>query len=134
MTEKTTATVDLHWLVDDLVHRLADADHAIVLSTDGLLIAASGGLPREDAEHLAAVAAGLNSLARGAGKYFGDGPVRRTVIELVGGYLFVTAAGSGACLAVLAGGDIDAGLVAFEMEMLVVRVGQFLSTPARERR
>jgi uncharacterized protein len=133
VTDKTT-TVDLTWLVDDLVHRVADADHALVLSNDGLLIAASHGLGRDDAEHLAAVAAGLNSLARGAGKYFGDSTVRRTVIELVGGFLFVTAAGSGACLAVLSSGDIDVGLVAFEMEMLVVRVGQYLTTPVREPR
>ncbi len=131
MTEKTSATVDLNWLVDDLVQRVAGTDHAIVLSNDGLLIAGSVGLTRDDAEHLAAVAAGLNSLARGAGHHFDRGSVRRTVIELVAGFLFVTAAGNGACLAVLCGADIDVGLVAYEMEMLVVRVGQYLTSPER---
>jgi predicted regulator of Ras-like GTPase activity (Roadblock/LC7/MglB family) len=127
----TTGTGDLTWLVDDLVQRVADADHAIVLSTDGLLIASSADLSREDSEHLAAVASGLNSLARGAGRRFGNGEVRRTVIELVSGYLFVTSAGNGACLAVLCGEDTDVGLVAYEMEMLVVRVGQYITTPLR---
>jgi predicted regulator of Ras-like GTPase activity (Roadblock/LC7/MglB family) len=47
------------------------------------------------------------------------------------GFLFVTAAGNGACLAVVAGKDADAGLVAYEMAMLVVRVGQYLTAPAR---
>jgi predicted regulator of Ras-like GTPase activity (Roadblock/LC7/MglB family) len=46
-------------------------------------------------------------------------------------FLFVTAAGSGACLAVLAADDADVGLIAYEMAMLVSRVGQYLSTPVR---
>jgi uncharacterized membrane protein YjjP (DUF1212 family) len=45
--------------------------------------------------------------------------------------LFVTAAGEGACLAVLAGGDVDAGLVAYEMTVLVKRVGQYLAVNPR---
>jgi uncharacterized protein len=130
-TTSAAAAADLTWLVDDLVHRIDDVQHAIVLSTDGLLIAASKALGRDDAEHLAAVASGLNSLARGAGRHFGNGEVRRTVIELVAGFLFVTSAGNGACLAVLSGADTDVGLVAYELEMLVVRVGQYLSTPPR---
>lgn len=131
VTDKSSATVDLTWLVDDLIRRVDGAEHAIVLSTDGLLVCASEGFDRDDAEHLAAVSAGLNSLSRGAGRHFGNGGVRRTVIEMDDGFLFVTAAGSGACLAVLCYGDIDVGLVAYEMEMLVVRVGQFITTPAR---
>ena len=45
--------------------------------------------------------------------------------------LFVTAAGQGACLAVLADGDADAGLVAYEMTVLVKRVGQHLAANSR---
>jgi predicted regulator of Ras-like GTPase activity (Roadblock/LC7/MglB family) len=130
----TNSNVDLAWLVDDLVHRVADAQHAIVLSNDGLLLAGSAELRRDDADHLAAVAAGLNSLARGAGAHFGNGSVRRTVIELTAGFLFVTAAGNGACLAVLCDATTDVGLVAYEMEMLVVRVGQYLTAPERGHR
>jgi predicted regulator of Ras-like GTPase activity (Roadblock/LC7/MglB family) len=131
VTEKSSATVDLAWLVDDLVHRVDGARHAIVLSADGLLVAASEAFNRDEAEHLSAVAAGLNSLARGAGRHFGSGGVRRTVIEMDDGFMFVTAAGRRACLAVLCDGDIDVGLVAYEIEMLVVRVGQFITTPPR---
>jgi predicted regulator of Ras-like GTPase activity (Roadblock/LC7/MglB family) len=46
-------------------------------------------------------------------------------------FLFVTAAGQGACLAVLADASSDIGLIAYEMAMLVKRVGQTLSTPTR---
>jgi predicted regulator of Ras-like GTPase activity (Roadblock/LC7/MglB family) len=47
------------------------------------------------------------------------------------GFIFVTAGGNGACIAVLATEDADVGLIAYEMEMLVARVGQYLSTPVR---
>lgn len=131
VTEKISASVDLAWLIDDLVHRVADAKHAVVLSTDGLSVASSAGLSRDEAEHLAAVSAGLNSLALGASRHLGDSVVRRTMIEFGNGFLFVTAAGNGACLAVVCGSNIDIGVAAYEMEMLVVRVGQFITTPTR---
>lgn len=46
-------------------------------------------------------------------------------------FLFVTAAGRGACLAVLAAADADLGIIAYEMAMLVSRVGQHLSANPR---
>jgi predicted regulator of Ras-like GTPase activity (Roadblock/LC7/MglB family) len=119
------------WLVNDLVGRVAHVQEAVVLSADGLLLAASGGLDREDAEHLSAVASGLHGLARGAGRRFGGGAIRQTIIEMDSGFLFVTAGGQGACLAVLAAEEADVGLIAYEMAMLVTRVGQHLSTPVR---
>ena len=129
--QRTSAVGDLYWLLDDLVDRVAEARQAVVLSADGLLIAASRGLSREDAEHLSAVAAGFQSLARGAGRQFGGGPVRQTIIEMESAFLFVTAAGHGTCLAVLGSQDADIGLIAYEMAMLVTRVGQYLATSDR---
>ena len=131
MAQRTSTAGDLHWLLDDLVDRVAQAEQAVVLSVDGLLMAASAGLSREDADHLAAVASGFQSLARGAGRHFGSGPVRQSIIEMESAFLFVTAAGEGACLAVLAGEEADVGLIAYEMAMLVARVGQYLATPSR---
>jgi uncharacterized protein len=121
----------LNWLLDDLVERVPSAQQAIVLSADGLLMAASRGLGREDAEHFAAMAAGFQSLAKGASRHFAAGPVRQTVIEMESAYLFVTAAGQGACLALLSGADSDLGLIAYEMAMLVTRVGSSLTVPSR---
>jgi len=121
----------LNWLLDDLVDRVPSVQRSVVLSVDGLMMGASKGLSQEDAEHLSAVAAGFQSLARGAGRHFGGGPVRQTIIEMESAFLFVTAAGRGACLAVLADAEADIGLVAYEMAMLVQRVGQNLSTAAR---
>ena len=131
MTQRASAAVDITWLVNDLVDRVAHVQQAVVLSHDGLLIAKSDALSREDGEHLSAVASGLHGLARGAGRRFGRGVVRQTIIEMEAGFLFVTAGGNGACLAVLGSEDADVGLIAYEMEMLVTRVGQYLSTSVR---
>ena len=126
-----TQSANLTWLLDDLVERAPAARQAVVLSADGLMMGASTGIAREDAEHLSAMAAGFQSLAKGASRHFRAGPVRQTVVEMESAYLVVTAAGQGACLAVLAGSDADLGLVAYEMAMLVTRVGDFMHAPAR---
>ena len=55
---------------------------AVILTRDGLIAGASAGLTREDAEHLSAMAAGMQSLARSAGRQFGGGRVRQTIVEM----------------------------------------------------
>jgi len=122
---------ELDWLLDDLVARVVDVRKAVILSRDGLAIGASAGLSREDADHLSAASAGLQSLARGVGRHFGSGLARQIIIEMESEFLFVTAAGEGSCLAVLATAAADVGLVAYEMAILVKRVGEHLSVNPR---
>jgi uncharacterized protein len=127
----TKQSANLTWLLDDLVERVPTAQQAVVLSADGLMMGASSGIGRDDAEHLSAMAAGFQSLAKGASRHFRAGPVRQTVVEMESAFLFVTAAGQGACLAVLAASEADLGLIAYEMAMLVTRVGQNMTAPER---
>jgi predicted regulator of Ras-like GTPase activity (Roadblock/LC7/MglB family) len=122
---------ELDWLLDDLALRVAEVRHAVVLSNDGLAVGASSDLRREDAEHLAAIASGFHSLAKGAGRHFGAGGVRQTMVEMDDGFLFVAAAGEGSCLAVLSAVTADIGLVAYEMALLVKRVGEHLYSAPR---
>jgi predicted regulator of Ras-like GTPase activity (Roadblock/LC7/MglB family) len=122
---------ELSWLLDDLVRRVPQVSKAVMLTQDGLAIGASAGLSREDAEHLAALAAGFQSMARGAGQHFGGGRVRQTIIEMEAAFLFVSAAGQGTCLAVLSTGDADIGVVAYEMAVLVRRSNEHLGVAAR---
>ncbi len=129
--ERTKQSANLTWLLDDLVDRVPSAQQAVVLSADGLMMGASGGLTREDAEHLSAMAAGFQSLAKGASRHFRAGPVRQTVVEMESAFLVVTAAGQGACLTVLTSSDADLGLIAYEMAMLVTRVGDVMQAPER---
>ncbi len=126
-----TPVGDLAWLLDDLADRLADFRRAAILSRDGLLIAASRDLTRDDAEHLSAVAAAVQSLAAGTGEHFKVGGVRQTIIELEDGIFFVIAAGEGSCLAALCPVDADAGAVAYEMAMLAKRARPHLAALPR---
>jgi predicted regulator of Ras-like GTPase activity (Roadblock/LC7/MglB family) len=121
----------LSWLLDNLADRIEPVRQAVVLSRDGLVVAASRDLSREDADHLSALAAGVQSLARGAGRQFGGGEVRQTIIEMESAFLFIMAAGEGTCLAVLASGTANVAVVAYEMAMLVRRMGKFLAAPPR---
>ncbi|PJE98008.1 dynein regulation protein LC7 [Streptomyces carminius] len=132
MTQRTTATdQDLDWLLDGLVDQVAGTRHAIVLSDDGLVVSQSRTIDRTDAERLAAVATGQQSLARGVDELFRGGPVRQVIVELADLWLFITAAGKGTHLAVVASQDVDAEVMAVAMHTLVQQVGQKLGTEAR---
>lgn len=127
----TPGRSELGWLLDELATRVPPIRYAVVLSADGLAVATSAAISRDDGEHLAAVASGLHSLAKGASRHFGSGPVRQTMIEFDGGFLFVVAAGGGACLAVFSDAGADIGLIAYEMARLVRRVGEHLTVAPR---
>jgi len=130
MTEPNAAG-QLGWLLDNLVGRVQHVQQALVLSRDGLVVAASQNVSREDGDHLSALAAGVQSLARGAGRQFGGGEVRQTIIEMESAFLFIMAAGEGTCLAVLSSADANVGVMAYEMAMLVRRMGKHLAAPPR---
>ena len=122
---------ELDWLLDGLVNGTAGAQRAVVLSADGLLMARSNTMSIPDAEHLSAVASAFQSLSRGTGRHFGGGDVRQTIVEMDHGYLLVTAAGAGACIALLASEDADLGMLAYETNLLVSRMGRYLSAAPR---
>jgi predicted regulator of Ras-like GTPase activity (Roadblock/LC7/MglB family) len=124
-------TGELNWLLDDLVGRVNLVRQAMILSGDGLPMGMSRGITPADAEHLAALAAGFHSLARSVSDTFGGGDIRQTIVELETAFVFVVAAGSGTCLAVLAEGDANIGLIAYEMIRLVKRVRRHLGTAPR---
>jgi predicted regulator of Ras-like GTPase activity (Roadblock/LC7/MglB family) len=130
MTQPNAAG-QLGWLLDNLVGRVQHVRQALVLSRDGLVVAASQNVSREDGDHLSALAAGVQSLARGAGRQFAGGEVRQTIIEMESAFLFIMAAGEGTCLAVLSSADANVGVMAYEMAMLVRRMGKHLAAPPR---
>jgi uncharacterized protein len=122
---------DLSWLVTNFAERVAGVAHAIVVSSDGLPVAYSQGFPAERAEQLAAVTSGLASLTEGACRMFEGGGVARTVVDMEQGLLIVMAISDGSSLAVLVADECDMGLVAYEMSLLVERVGDVLTPEAR---
>jgi len=121
---------ELDWLLDNLVSSVLGVRIAVILSPDGLLLGRSPGVSQGEGDHLAALAAGAASLARGVGMWSGYGDVAQTIIEMDAALLFITPAGRGTCLALLAEAGVDAGAdagqIAYEMAVLVKRVGQHM--------
>jgi predicted regulator of Ras-like GTPase activity (Roadblock/LC7/MglB family) len=121
-----SAAGELDWLLDNLAAAIPGVRNAVILSPDGLLLGRSPGLARADGDHLAALAAGAQSLAASVGPKFGCGDVNQTIVEMDAALLFITPAGQGTCLALLADAGADAGQIAYEMAVLVKRVGQHM--------
>jgi predicted regulator of Ras-like GTPase activity (Roadblock/LC7/MglB family) len=119
------------WLLTNFVEQVAGISYAVVVSSDGLLLTSSAGLPRDRADQLAGVASGLSGLTRGAARVFGAGEVLQTVVEMELGCMLLMAIADGSCLAVLASPDCDMGLVAYEMTLLVDRAGELLTPELR---
>ena len=92
----------LDWLVSKFVREVPGVAHALLVSVDGLAVAASEHLPRERADQLAAVASGLASLATGAAQLFEGGQVLQSVVEMQNGFLLLMRVGDGSHLATLA--------------------------------
>jgi predicted regulator of Ras-like GTPase activity (Roadblock/LC7/MglB family) len=121
----------LDCLLDDLVVRVGDVRHAVVLSGDGATVSASRGLTRRDAEQLTAVASGFHGLAVGAARRRARGAARQTMVAMEAGNLFVVAAGGGSYLAVLSAATADPALIASETARLVERVEEHLRAHPR---
>jgi predicted regulator of Ras-like GTPase activity (Roadblock/LC7/MglB family) len=131
-----TTDRDLDWLLENLLERTPGAKHALVLSKDGLKLCRTSGLSVDQADQLAAISSGMQSLAYGASVEFGDGTggVRQSMTEFHGGLLFIVEAGQGAHLAVVAVDDADVGIIGHNMNELVEQIGEYLSTPPRQPR
>ena len=69
---------NLNWLVSNFVERVPGVQEATVVSSDGLLIALSDGLDRSSGDRLAAVSAGLISIAKGGSAPIGGGVCTRS--------------------------------------------------------
>jgi len=123
---------DLNWLITAFADRVPSVAHALVVSSDGLPLAFSQGLPPDRVDQLAAVASGLTSLVEGAARIFEGGPVNQTVVEMRQGVLIVMSVTGGSTLAVLAGANCDMGLVAYEMALLADRTWRVLTPEARQ--
>lgn len=123
----------LDWLLENLLERTPGARHALVLSRDGLKLCRTPELSIDQADQLAAISAGIQSLSHGASVEFGNGNggVRQAMAEFYGGILFVVEAGDGAHLAVVAEEDSDVGLIGHNMNELIEQLSEYLSAPPR---
>ncbi len=131
MTAMSTQASNVNWLVNNFVGRVPGVTEAVVVSSDGLPIAASEGIDRDGVDRFAAVSSGLIGLAYGAAGRFGGGAVTEVIVEMEHAFLFVTGISDGSLLSVKATSNADVGLVAYEMAVLVEKAGAVLSPELR---
>ena len=127
-----TGTRNWGYLLDQLCDQVPGISHALAVASDGLMIAASRHLLRENADKLSAFTSGIASLTTGASKIMNGGVVEQNVAEMAGGYLIVMAIGDGSILTVLAAKDCDLGQVSYEMATLIDRSGAALTPDQRQ--
>lgn len=125
------AARDFNWLISGFAGRVAGVSHAVVVSSDGLLVAVSDHLPRDSADQLAAVTSGLVSVVSGAARILDGDEVKQTVVDMGRGFFLVMSIRDGSILAVLATRDADVGVVGYEMAKLVKQAGEALTPVIR---
>lgn len=131
MTVMSTQATNVNWLVNNFVDKVPGVKEAVVVSSDGLPIAASSGLDRDGVDRFSAVSSGLIGLAYGAAGKFGGGAVTEVIVEMENAFLFVTGISDGSLLATMADATCDVGLVAYEMAVLVEKTGAVLTPELR---
>ena len=118
---------NFNWLLSNFVETTAGVTDAVAVSSDGLLMAMSSTLERAGAEQLAAIIAGLTSLAESTARCFALGGLDQVIVAMQEGYLFVASVSDGSSLGVVADSRCDVGAVGYQMQLLVQRVGAALS-------
>jgi predicted regulator of Ras-like GTPase activity (Roadblock/LC7/MglB family) len=116
-----------NWLLGSFATKTAGVQEAIVVSSDGLLMAKASKRDRADSDRLAAVVCGLTSLAAGAAEWYTLGALNRVVIDMEDGYLVVTSISRGSALGVIASTSANLGTVAYEMTLFGSRAGASLT-------
>jgi predicted regulator of Ras-like GTPase activity (Roadblock/LC7/MglB family) len=136
MTSDTTPTpaaepANPSWLLEGLAKRVPGIRSVLLLTSDGLKVAAAG-LEVSAADGSSAMAASMFGCASTMGHALGIDPaVCQVMVEYKGHMLFMCKAGDRSVLAVLAERNSNAGLIGHEMTLLVRRVREELETPAR---
>ncbi|TXC99854.1 roadblock/LC7 domain-containing protein [Streptomyces sp. ISID311] len=129
---------DLSWMLDSALE-LPEAQHAILVSGDGLLMSRSKDVGPDHADTVAAAMSGMQSLSRTLADFCNSGARgnrtqwRQTLVEFDHGWVFLISAGEGAYLAVSASPDVDMAEITFRMQQLVGQLGKALTSPPRER-
>ncbi|MGH3404252.1 MAG: roadblock/LC7 domain-containing protein [Streptosporangiaceae bacterium] len=118
-------------LVSDLAERVPEVRHVLVVSADGVPLAASRDTPAGHLGQLAAITSSLISLAAGTARILDNGGVTQAVVVMEQGTFVIMTVDAGASLAVLTTAAADLDQVAYEMTMLVDRSAAVLTSPAR---
>ncbi|MCP2241828.1 roadblock/LC7 domain-containing protein [Lentzea aerocolonigenes] len=118
---------NFNWLVTRFAQGTPGALAAIAVSSDGLLIAMSSDLARENADRLAVICSAVLSLAGGVSECHPLGEPDKVIVELGHGYLIVCTISIGCALGVLASKQASLGTIGYEMAMFANRASSVLT-------
>ncbi|MGK5444767.1 roadblock/LC7 domain-containing protein [Micromonospora sp. URMC 105] len=122
---------DCAWLVRQFADDVPGVTHAVLVSLDGLQLAASGRVPRDLGDQLAALTSGLLSIADRSAALLDLGASEYLTVRLPHGHLLFMRVGESAGLAVAATAGCDLRVVAYRMTQFVGAVRHALTPQVR---
>lgn len=117
---------DLDRLITEFTERVPEVVDALVVSSDGVPVAAPGRMQPDHLEKLSAITSGLIGLARGAVEISDGGAFTQALVTMERGTLVIMAINDGANLAVLTTDAADLDQVAYDMTILVEQAASIL--------
>lgn len=122
---------DCAWLIRQFADDVPGVTHALIVSLDGLQLAASRGVTRDLGDQLAALTAGLLSMADRSASLLDLGASEYLTVRLPRGHLLFMRVGESAGLAVAAAPGCDLRVVSYRMTQFVTAVWHALTPQAR---
>ncbi|GAA3750006.1 hypothetical protein HDA32_001058 [Spinactinospora alkalitolerans] len=123
---------EFDWLVNDFATSTPGVAHALIVSSDGLPLIASGEMAADLADPLSALTSGMISLGHNIANQVGEDGCDQIMLKFPAGHFLFMGIGSLAGLAVLVRDGANLGLVAHQMAQLVDSVGHVLTPEIRD--
>ena len=124
-------TPEVAWLLEQFADETPGLTHAVLVSLDGLRIAAARRVDRDLADQLAALTAGLLSLSNQLGGLLTLGGTEHVALRLAQGHVLCMRVADTAGLVVAASAGTDLRVLAYQMTGFVGSVAHALSPEAR---
>ncbi|MFD4576360.1 roadblock/LC7 domain-containing protein [Streptomyces sp. NPDC058417] len=125
-------TTDINWILNELVD-FPETRHAIVLSSDGMMVGFSADVDRDLADTVSAIASGMQSLSKRGAAFVQSEPTpwEQTMVSFTGGFLFLLTAAEGAYLIVSASRNVDIEALSYRMGKTIDSLGSALRVAPR---
>ncbi len=120
------------WLVNNFAGSTPGITHAVIVSSDGLLLFASGSMSADIADPMSAMTSGMISLGHSMANLVGESGCDQIMLKFPAGHFLFMAIGSLAGLAVLVQEGSNLGMIAHRMAQLVESVGHVLTPQMRD--
>jgi len=123
---------DFGWLIDNFAASVPGVTHALIVSSDGLPLLASGGMSPDLADPLAAMTSGIISLGNNIAGKVGEPGCDQVMLKFPSGHFLFMSIGHLAGFAGLVQEGANLGVVAHQMAQLVDAAGHVLTPQLRD--